>query len=388
LAVEYVDELYAGVFTLAAPGVQEEFAISYQGTAATLLVVPTVVAMVLEPAIFLLADRYPRRWFVVGGLLAMAFAAFLSALAPGPAVLSLSVSLAFVASGCGVALAQATLADNHPEERERVMARWALMGELGDLTAPVVFALLGVLSLGWRAGYLVVGAVTAGLALLVWRRGRFDEPPASDDDEDEPGLLAAFRTALGNRRLLLWLLACFTCGLLDEVFVVFAALRLRDELGAGVELRSLVIGVCIAGGILGLIVVERWVNARPLHVLMGSAVLCALSYVGWLLAPNLAFATVALFFVGVTAAAHYPIAIAQAYAALPGRSGAVNAAGHLFTPLSLAVPWALGWVADRYGTTAALTFLLAQPLVLVGLVLYVWRTSRAVAAETNRGDHG
>ena len=55
---------------------------------------------------------------------------------------------------------------------------------------------------------------------------------------------------------------------------------------------------------------------------------------------------------------------AQAHAALPGRSGTVNAAGHAFTPLTLAAPWLLGLVADRVSLIVAFGSLLVQPLGL------------------------
>jgi hypothetical protein len=73
--------------------------------------------------------------------------------------------------------------------------------------------------------------------------------------------------------------------------------------------------------------------------------------------------------VGATAVPLYPLAAAQAYAALPGRSGAVLAAGHLFTPLALALPFALGLAADRWGIVAALALLVAQPIGLGLLAL-------------------
>jgi len=59
--------------------------------------------------------------------------------------------------------------------------------------------------------------------------------------------------------------------------------------------------------------------------------------------------------------------MAQCYAAMPGRSGAVNAAGHLFTPLSMATPWLLGLLADEAGARAALVLLLAQPVGILAL---------------------
>ncbi len=38
---------------------------------------------------------------------------------------------------------------------------------------------------------------------------------------------------------------------------------------------------------------------------------------------------------------------------------------HLFTPIGLALPFALGFVADRLGTEVALAALLVEPLGLV-----------------------
>jgi hypothetical protein len=72
--------------------------------------------------------------------------------------------------------------------------------------------------------------------------------------------------------------------------------------------------------------------------------------------------------VGACAAPLYPLAAAQAYARAPNASGAVLAAGHLFTPLALALPFLVGSVADHAGTSAALALLAAQPLGLVVLV--------------------
>jgi fucose permease len=72
--------------------------------------------------------------------------------------------------------------------------------------------------------------------------------------------------------------------------------------------------------------------------------------------------------VGVFAAPLYPLAASQAYARRPEESGAVLAVGHLFTPFGLALPWALGAIADRAGTYVALLLLLVQPLGLLLLV--------------------
>jgi FSR family fosmidomycin resistance protein-like MFS transporter len=264
-----------------------------------------------------------------------------------------------------VNLAQATLIDAAPERRAQVMARWAMLGTAGDLAAPAMMAGLAAIGLGWRTGYLIVGGVAGLFALALIR---MDFPTAAHGDEtDEPAvrLRAALATALRNRRLLLWVLGSGLCALLDEVLVIFASLHLRDVLGAGPVARSVVLGAYVAGGAVGLAVCERLLARRePLRLLAASSAACAILYLAWIAAPSWPLSALLMALVGSTAAPLYPIAAAQMYEAMPGRSGAVHAAGHLFTPIEMALPWLLGWIADRAGTAAALLTLIAQPVVL------------------------
>ena len=384
--MELLDELYSGVPSVGSADVQGAFGASYALTVSALLLVPGVVALCVEPVLFLLADRYPRKWFVCGGLFAMAAAAFVMAVADSLMLVTVGLSLAFVGSGSGVALSQATLSDAHPDERERILARWALFGEAGDLLAPLLLAGLAATGLGFRTAYGFVGILVLVWALLLAVQ-RFPDPlPDSEPlDEEEaadavdgqrsqpgaaPGLVAAFLLALKNRTLLFWLLATTLCDLLDEIVVVFAVLHLRDELGAdGIE-RSLVVGAGVAGALAGAALSDRLL-ARwpPLRLLFLTSAACTVVYVGWLLAPNVWLSALLFLLVGATAAPMYPIASAQAYRALPGRSGAVHAAGHLFTPLSIGAPLVLGLVADAAGVRWALALLIVQPLGLAAAAL-------------------
>jgi len=386
--MEFLDELYSGVPAIGAPAIQRDFSASYQLTAWVLLLIPGLVALVIEPFLFLLADRHPRVWFVRGGAIAMAASAFAAAVAPNLFLVALAVALAYLASGCGVSMAQATLVDAYPEDRERILTRWTMLGVVGDLAGPVLFAGLAALAIGWRAAYAIVGA-----AIAVWTfqlcRVRF--PPAAapegQDGREERGgrderaearephepLLAALWSALRNRRLVAWLFGTALCELLDEILVVFASLHMRDVHGAGAFARSAALAGLVAGQALGLFLTERLLRTcAPLRLLAVSSAACAASYLAWIAVPTPWLSFPLLFVVGVTAAPLYPIAMAQAYAALPGRSGAVQAAGHVFTPLTMLLPWFLGWLADRYGTGAALVALAAQPIGLVILAV-VWQ---------------
>ena len=78
-----------------------------------------LLAVIVEPPIFMLADRYPRRWFVCGGLGALGAVCVAAGLAPSYGWLLVALLLFGPASGVGVGLAQATLMDVHPDRRER-----------------------------------------------------------------------------------------------------------------------------------------------------------------------------------------------------------------------------------------------------------------------------
>jgi MFS family permease len=382
--MEFLDELYSGVPSIGAPAIQSNFAASYQLTAWALLLIPGIVGFVVEPFLFLLADRHPRAWFIRGGALAMAATAFAAAAAPSIHVVTVATAFAYVAGGCAVSMAQATLVDAHPDERERILTRWAMLGVVGDLAGPALFAGLAAAALGWRAAYAIVGALVAVWAVGLCRTrfaaraagGATDPETGAAETADEP-LLSSLWLAVRNRRLVWWLLGCALCDLLDEILVVFASLHLRDVFGAGELARSAVLGGFVAGSAVGLAVTERLLHrVAPLRLLAVASASCAALYLVWLATPVLWLSALLLVLVGAAAAPLYPIAMAQAYAALPDRSGAVQAAAHMFSPLMMVVPWLLGWIADRHGTGAALVALLVQPVGILLLTLVTIRRSR------------
>ncbi|MGE0784318.1 MAG: sugar MFS transporter [Sandaracinaceae bacterium] len=367
---------------VASAEVRASFELSYGAAMGWLFVLPTLVALVLEPPLFVLADRYPRRWFVLGGLAAMAAAAFLLACSIGPFTLSLALSVMFVGSGMGVGLAQATLVDLHPGEGARVLARWNLAGELGDMVAPLLLGLFAWLELDWRAAFVVVGALLAAwtaFGLAQRFEAEAETSPEEGGEEPEPGVLDAVREALGSRRLVGWLGVAAVCELLDEIVVVLAALHLKDDLGIGEMERSLVFGAGVAGAIIGSIASERALaRVSPMKVLFVVSAACSVAFGLFWMSHDVWTLALGFAVVCATAAPMYPIAQAEAYAALPGRSGTVNAAAHLYTPLTLALPFLLGALADAAGPGVALAVLIAQPLVLLvvsGVQLYRNRES-------------
>ncbi|NVB77885.1 MAG: MFS transporter [Kofleriaceae bacterium] len=362
------------------PDIELTFATAHAVLALTVFVAPGAIALVVEPIVFLLADRYPRRWFIRAGLAGMSLGAFGAALAPGPIALAIALGFSYIASGTCTALAQATLVDRFADERARALTRWTLWSVAGDMLAPALLAALALAGASWRWGFVAIGVL-----LLVWlaalSAASFEVSAPKDDEEEADatpakGLWATLKDAITDPLLVAWLFGTALCDLLDEILVIFASLHLRIDLHAGPFWQSLAVAAFTAGDALGLVALERLLKTRSERNLLAiCAVGCIVAYVPWLLAPTPLAATLLAIPVGMFVGPLYPLAAAQAYACRPNQSGSVLAAGHLFTPLGLILPFAIGALADAAGTTAALAVLVVQPLGLLLLVALTRRNS-------------
>lgn len=384
-AVALLDELSSGVPFAGAPGIERSLHLSHTATAAALFTVPGLVQLVLDPIVFLLADRWGRGWVVRGGLAVMSAASFAAALAPGPVTLACALSLWGVATGAATSFAEVTLVDRWPDQQARTMARWTLLSLIGDLAAPMLLGALAVVAgdLAWRPGFAIVGGVLAVWAVAISLRAF--PAPAAAPDADEPSLWQAVRAAVRDRVLIGWLFGLALCHLLDEILVVFASIHVRDELGATAAWQSATVGALVAGEAIGLVVLERLLTRYSEHRLMIAAgVACTAAFVAWLAAPAVWLSVLLMVPLGATTAPLFPLASARAYARCPGRAGVVVVAGHLFAPVTLVLPWLLGVVADRAGTPVALALLVAQPIGLVVLAVTTGRAQLTTAGRDSR----
>jgi predicted MFS family arabinose efflux permease len=364
------------VVPLSTPEIEARFGLSAGTAAGWTLAAFQALAAVLEPLLFALAERRRRRPLVALGLVATAACCIAAAAAPRFWVLLLAIALYGPASGCAIGLAQAALVDlsakapapeRGPDARARALTRWEFAASLGDLAAPVLLAALGAFALGHRAALVVVAA--CALALAAWLPRAMPEERSALDGEAAPGGGSrTFFEALRAPGLLLWAFACILCSLLDETLVAFGASYMHHALGASASTRGLAFAAWTAGSLVGLPLADRLLlRAAPLPVLVASTIACAAVHVIWLLVATPVAAVLGLFAVGLTASFHYPIVKAQAYAAVPGCSALVNAVVSALVPLEIAVPIALGVVADRVGPRAAMLALLAQPLGILAL---------------------
>lgn len=389
LFVDFLDEFSAGMPTVGIPGIESTFDLSYTTAAFFVFTAPLLVGFLLEPPLFVLADRFQKKHFIVGGLLAMALLDFVVGLSNTFVLVAAALTLSGVASGCGVSLSQAALMDTFQDDRERLMTRWTLMGACGDLAAPLLFWGLAAFALGWREAFLATGAILGVYALFLARTHFTPAGEAAEQTgaaEEEPGLREVLRAALGSRRLMIWLVGVWLCSLLDELLIAFGALWMREHLGADTATRSGILTCMMAGGIVGLLLLDRVLGRRAdaLALLKVASVGTAAAYAGWLVSGTALAAGACMFFVGLFSAPLYPIAMAQAYRALPGRSGMVNAIGHVFTPLDVLLPLLLGAVADEFGLVWALAVLIAQPVGLAAIAFLAPAAPPAPAAQASR----
>ena len=297
------DELANGMASVSTPDIERSLGASHARATAILFLVPGIVAFAIEPWLFVLADRYPRRWFIRGGVAAMAIASVIAAFSSGSHWRDrrrcCGVRSGWRRPRWSIKLPSAE------DTRARTIARWTLWSLIGDVGAPALLAVLAVAGFGWRTGYGIVAVVLAGWTLAL---AFAPIEGVGDDDDDSVGVLAAFREALRDRTLLAWLFATALCDLLDEIFVVLASIRVRDGFGASAAWQTATIVAFVAGDVIGLVVLDRVLKpARELRVLAIAAAGCAIAYVVWLPAPSAAWNVVLIAPVGLFAGPLYTL---------------------------------------------------------------------------------
>ncbi|MEM1024997.1 MAG: MFS transporter [Myxococcota bacterium] len=370
LAAAFLDELFSGVPSVASPELERSLGVSHAWLTGALFFVPGLLAFVIEPFLFVWAEGPRRRWVQAAGLAVLGASGLVAAWAAVPWVFATAIALAFLASGPGVALSQASLVDSTPEaDRARALARWSLASELGDLAAPALLFALGFLGGNWRWASAGSAAAFLGLAVLSTFRGPSLPIQAGGTDAPSPPPMAALREALARRGLMGWLAVAASCDLTDELLALLAALHLAAQ-GAPPSLVAGVLGAGVVGSLVGAALTERALGFLSARTILVASAAAAIGLLGAWVGAEPGLLSILLFFgLGAAVSPHYPIAMAEAYGAHPGRSGTVNAALHVFTPITITAPLLLGLLADLRSPAWALVVIGLQPCALVGLGL-------------------
>jgi MFS transporter, FSR family, fosmidomycin resistance protein len=357
-----LDELVFGAREAAWPLIRDDLSLSY-AEIGLLLAVPSLVSLVVEPVLGVVAVTWRRRLLVLAGGGSFAAALALAAGAPTFWLLLVAFSVLYPASGAFVSLSQASLMDLEPERRELNMARWTFAGGVGAVAGPLLLAAFVWMGLGWRALFAAFAVLALALVLLARRA------PEDGRDGERPRVHAALRVLL-RRDVFRWLFLVELSDLLLDVFLAYLALYFVDEVGASTATGSLAVAVWLGAGLAGsaaMIPLLRRIDG--LRYLRVSAAVAGLLFVGFLLVPHPAAKLALVAVLAVVNAGWYPVLQARLYAALGDASGLALTVGALF-PLNAVLPLLIAAIAERWGLGAALWPLLAAP---VALLLFVRR---------------
>jgi len=342
------------------PLVRADLSLSYTEIG-LLLSVPSLVALVVEPVLGVVAVTWRRRMLVLAGGAGFALALALAAGAPSFWVLLVAFSVLYPASGAFVSLSQASLMDLQPDRREHNMARWTFAGAVGAVAGPLLLAAFVWAGLGWRELFLGFAALAVALVLLVRRA------PDDGTDSERPHVRAALR-ALMRLDVFRWLFLLELSDLLLDVFLGFLALYFVDEVGTSLGTAGLAVAVYTGAGLVGsaaLIPVLQRLDG--LRYLRASAFVSAVLFVSFLLVPGAPAKLALVATIAVVNAGWYPVLQARLYGALGDASGLALTVGALF-PLNAVLPLGIAALAQQFGLDVALWPLLAAPLALLLLV--------------------
>jgi MFS transporter, FSR family, fosmidomycin resistance protein len=375
LAVVLVDELVDGTKSAALPLMRQDLHLSY-GQVGLLASVPLLLGSVLELPLGVLAGHgRRRRRAVLGGGVVFILALALAATARSFAGLLVAFVLFFPASGAFVSLTQSGLMDADPARREQHMARWELAGSAGQVAGPIMLVAVLAAGGGWRSAYLTLALCAVAAWLVVARRGPgVAAPPAGGDEGQEDaghhGGAAAVRRAAGALRhagVARWLVLIQVCDLLLDILTGFLGLYLVDVVHATKEQAALGVAIRLGAGLAGDAALVRVLErAEGLSVLRASVAAAALLYPAFLLAPGLWPKLLLLAGLTIVTAPWYPVLQARLYRSLPGESGVVVSLSSAASLLGGVVPLAVGFLAQRFGLSWALTSLAVAPLCLLG----------------------
>lgn len=393
LSTALLDELTFGFLVVGLPLARDSFHMSYEQVG-LLFTVGAISALVIEPGINIASDHVSKRIPILGGMVCLVFAFALAGLSHDYLLLLLAVAIADPAIGAAVGLAQAALVEQQPQIATRTLARWTLLSSVGDLLAPLIVAVTAAAGGGWTA-LSFIGASVWLLAACATLPLPFPRPAisveTSDDDSAQSGwtgLRLAIGAALRDRVLLRWMGILVMATMVDEIFLGFTGLLLRDRLHASVASVSLLLALGMIGGMAALVILERVLTRHAdqsrlgIRLLPWLALLALAGIVTLLLAPWLWLAAIALIAIGLGVTGWYPIARAATYDRLPGRAGLARAITGLVMPIELLLPVVVGLLAERFSLVAALGFLGLAPLGVLLLTPHTSAKSAIVSRET------
>ena len=344
-----------------------------------LIAVPLIVGSLVELPLGLVAGYGRRRnRLVLAGGIAFAGALAVTAFAHSFWVLLIGLVAFFPASGAFVSLTQAALMDAAAGRHQQRMAAWNLAGSAGAVAGPLLLA--GVLVAGgsWRTAYLLLAWVALATTVVAAGAGPARLPkgpagdvgnPAEDDDDGERSTVAEALRAVRDGQVARWLALLQVIDLLLDVLTGYIGIYLVDVVHVSPALAAVAVAVRLGAGLVGdatWVVASRRLTGRT--ALLASAIAACALYPAFLLLPWFGAKLAALAALSVVTACWYPIAQAELYGSLPGRSGVAVFWSSAAGMAGAAGPLLVGLIAQQVGLTWALTGLAVTPVAVLAIL--------------------
>jgi predicted MFS family arabinose efflux permease len=252
---------------------------------ALLITAFTLPFVLVQPVLASAADAVGKVRVMLGCLIVVVAASFISALAPSFEVLVIARILCGAATGGVYPVGMALIADSVPlSERQVGIARWLTVVVAGNLLGTAFAGGLADL-FGWRAVFLGVGVCAVGALVnaVVNLRHVPQAPPGRFDLLSIPSRYTAL---FANPRAKFCFLAVFLEG--AAIFGLFSFVALL--LVASGEPRASIAGIVLAGFSVGGVayslgvtpITRRW---QTRELMLGGGALCAATFVALALNP-------------------------------------------------------------------------------------------------------
>lgn len=369
----FTDEVLHGALSALTPVFKTQLGLSLAQIGA-LDQVLRYVAVVVEPAAAAAMDVYHRNRILAWGAIWLGISVLIAALGNGYWALFVAFAAYGAGSGPLASTSDVVITDAHPNDAERAFARATTIDTTGALLSPLVIAGVLWLHINWRIPLALagVGAIAYGVALA---RTSFPNHGSQEhaDVHVIRRLLRNIRSVLSNKTARIWLAITAFEGL-SEIPLVFQGVWMHDHAGLALPLVGLFIAATQAGGLIGLLLLDRLLARRDWRVLMTTALGSILVlYPAWLYVPTVGakFATGVV--LSIAWAIPWPILRSRMLVSAPERGGAATAIASLLDalPFSLLFGIVAGWV----GLT---TSMLVVTMVSIGAMLALTLSLRLV----------
>jgi fucose permease len=369
--ITLLEEMISGFPTIGLPLLRDQIPMTYTQIG-LLFSVGAIASMLLEPISNILSDLgVSKKYWVIGGLVVLAVSFALAGAARSFAVITFAFALLYPSNDIALGAAQSSLIDENPHKSTKTMLRLAFIGNMGDFLAPLTVTVVAFLAFGWSTLCWFACIIWLCVVAITWRQ-RFPRVTRTTPEQRKSKLVVGFLAALRNPWLIRWVILATLPVMLDEVYRAFVTLYLQDILHLNDDTVELLITFETAAGFVGLLVLEVLValHLSARRLLGWSAVLTLVGMIGLLLTHSFWIAGAMLCVVGAASIGWFPLAKAQVYDQLPGRSGTGRALLSLGAPFAVVLPSLVGFISGRFGIITGIAFLSLAPLLIIALTLF------------------